>query len=131
MGRHKQPVILHLKTRPQILLGDVLLDIHGTRYKTLENEIKDFQKALGSRLPLMEKTVEFQKWKKSIVFPVSSDKWNVFLKFLVDDCVYFAADRERIASFNGYSVDSWRARNCLAICQWESMGVQGTDTVEI
>lgn len=129
MGRHKQPVILHLKTRPQVLLGDVLLDIHGTRYKTLENEIKDFQKALGSRLPLMEKAVEFQKWKKSIVFPVSSDRWNLFLKFLVDDCVYFAADRERIATFNSDSVDSWRTRNCLAICQWESMGVQGTDTI--
>lgn len=43
--------------------------------------------------------------------------------------MYFAADRERIATFNSDSVDSWRARNCLAICQWESMGVQGTDTI--
>lgn len=93
MGRHKQSITLNLKTRPQVLLNSTLLVERGTKSMELEAEIKGFQIALKSKQPLVEKALAFQSWKNSIAVPANSDNWKLFLRFLVDDCVYFAEDR--------------------------------------
>ena len=128
MGRHKQPIILNLKTRPQVLLNNTPLDEHGTKSMELEAEIKGFQIALKSKQPLVEKALTFQNWKNNIAVSANSDNWRLFLRFLVDDCVYFAEDRERIASSSGHNVASWRTQNALMAHKWERAAEAEADT---
>lgn len=128
MGRHKEPIILSLRTRPQILLNHTSLNAGSIKANKLSNEIKEFQGELRSKQPLTEKAPVFQKWKKNITLPATANEWMLLLKFLVDDCVYFAEDRERIASSSGHNVASWRTQNQIADNQREHMDIETPDT---
>lgn len=90
--------------------------------------IECFGILVGSKQPLTEKAPVFQKWKKNITLPATANEWMLLLKFLVDDCVYFAEDRERIASSSGHNVASWRTQNQIADNQREHMDMETPDT---
>lgn len=114
MGRHKTSVSLSLKPRPQVLLHTVELDERGIKRKELEKFINEFRELLGSKMPLMRKDEALQNWLKEKHETAELEDWKVYLKFLVDDHVLFAEDRERIVSFEtagGETVAAWKSRN--------------------